>query len=343
MVRMLTGFLAALAIGLPQATAQYLSLNPPYGDEQEIPYLTPEPKPTKNCYFRAEAIYLKYLSGAADQEVAIFSEDGMGGTPGPTALSTGDLSRPGQWGPKLTLGCFNDCGFGWETSYFGLFDGRSSRSVFDEGNLSLPGALGDASFDFRDIDEMLLSSETELHSFEINSTHRIGHWTWLCGIRYLRLADELNIRGIDDDLFDSDYNVRARNNLFGVQAGLRRGGCFGRFGWDVTAKGGIYGNSTTQSQFVTDYESGDSTYYLREPVSANANQVAFIGEVNPNLTFCVTDKLLLTAGYQLLWIEGVSLAANQLDFSNSAFAGSSNHSTGGVLLHGLSAGLEFRW
>ena len=49
------------------------------------------------------------------------------------------------------------------------------------------------------------------------------------------------------------------------------------------------------------------------------------------------------AGYNLLWIEGVALAPDQLDFTNTPTSGTGLTSSSGLFLHGFSAGLEGRW
>jgi hypothetical protein len=48
-------------------------------------------------------------------------------------------------------------------------------------------------------------------------------------------------------------------------------------------------------------------------------------------------------GYNLIWIEGVALAPDQLDFTNTTTSGSGIDTDGGVFLHGVNAGLEARW
>jgi PAS domain S-box-containing protein len=42
-------------------------------------------------------------------------------------------------------------------------------------------------------------------------------------------------------------------------------------------------------------------------------------------------------------IEGVALAPNQLDFTNTPDSGTDVHTNGGVFFHGVNLGLEARW
>jgi len=344
MIRTLYTGLAVLIFSCTPATAQYFhdhavnAHNATAAHEASVAQMASATGACKNHYFQADAIGWKFLRGGADRDVALFNDPA-----GQAALSTGDLGLDTRWGPKLTLGSLHDCGWGWEVSYFGLPQERSSATVTDPENLSLPGDLGFELLDLFEVDQMTLTSASELHSFELNGTRRFGPWLWIAGFRYLRLADELNIRGINDAGFDSEYDLSSRNNLYGFQVGLRRQGWHGRLGWDATAKAGLYGNESRHQQFVTVNDGVNDPFFLREPTGGSVYPVAFIGEINPNLVYRLSDSLHLRAGYNLLWVEGVSLAANQLDFRTVDGAGSGNHTRGGVLLHGLNVGIEFRW
>jgi hypothetical protein len=50
----------------------------------------------------------------------------------------------------------------------------------------------------------------------------------------------------------------------------------------------------------------------------------------------------LRTGYNLIWIEGLALAPDQLDFSNTG-DDAELQDGGGVFLHGVNIGLEGRW
>ena len=48
-------------------------------------------------------------------------------------------------------------------------------------------------------------------------------------------------------------------------------------------------------------------------------------------------------GYNVMWVEGVALAPNQLDFTDTPTSGTELRSTGGVFFHGANAGVVFQW
>ena len=114
----------------------------------------------------------------------------------------------------------------------------------------------------------------------------------------------------------------------------------GRFGWEATGKAGIFGNDAQQTQSVTDFPN----FPLRPTVSSSGGGVAFVGEINLSALYRLTDVWNLRAGYNAMWIEGLALAPDQLDFNFAASpSGNQLHNGGGMFLHGVNVGLEARW
>ena len=60
--------------------------------------------------------------------------------------------------------------------------------------------------------------------------------------------------------------------------------------------------------------------------------------------YALTNVWNLRAGYTILWIEGLALAPNQLNFNLAAPAGGQQvNNSGGMFLHGVNVGLDARW
>ena len=57
----------------------------------------------------------------------------------------------------------------------------------------------------------------------------------------------------------------------------------------------------------------------------------------------LNKRVSVRAGYNLLWIEGVALAPDQLDFTFTSTSGTALNDGGGVFLHGVSVGIEARF
>jgi len=69
--------------------------------------------------------------------------------------------------------------------------------------------------------------------------------------------------------------------------------------------------------------------------------VSFVQELGLNGAYQVTNRWLIRAGYNLFVISGVARAGDQIDFSTTAVPSLNTHGT--AVLHGPSAGIEFRF
>ena len=71
--------------------------------------------------------------------------------------------------------------------------------------------------------------------------------------------------------------------------------------------------------------------------------MSFIGDIGLNATYQFSQCLALRGGYQAYWVEGLALAPNQLDFTNTDTSGTSLNKTGSLFMHGAHLGLMARW
>jgi hypothetical protein len=167
------------------------------------------------------------------------------------------------------------------------------------------------------------------------------------GFRYLNLREHLRIYGERGQQTGSGtiavesgvYDIRTSNNLYGPQVGARVRRWGRRLGWEMAGRAGIFGSDAQQEQYIVDF--------LPEPVrpltSAADGQVAFVGDLNFTGIYRLNDVWNLRAGYNLIWITGVALAPDQLDFNATLPSGDQLDSHGSVFLHGVSCGVEARW
>ena len=255
--------------------------------------------------------------------------------------STGDLTFGLQPGMRLLVGWRQDEFRAYELSYFGIFNWQASATVMGANNLAIPGDLGLASLDFFAADRMTLHYTSRLHNVEANLVESFAtDWSLLAGFRYLTLNEDFGIRSTDLDTGTSNYNIHTTNNLFGAQTGARVCRCWDRFGWDATAKAGIFGNAASQTQSVSDFPPG---FFLRDRRGSSGGQVAFVGDINLSAFYQLNDAWGLRAGYNLLWVQGVALAPDQLDFSDTPTSGTGLNDRGGLFAHGLSVGIHANW
>ena len=244
-----------------------------------------------------------------------------------------------------------------EFSYFGLWQGDASAVAVSLIPMrSLFSRITYLAMYFVDMDRVQVDYSSWVHSFEVNLpcccgccdgaamcdvgparaatkcgsgkaatnaaavTVRCRSFEWFAGFRYLNLGEELNIsaqRTVPGEAEEGTYNIRTANHLYGAQLGARLRRSRGRFGWEATGKAGIFGNDAQQTQSVTDFPN----FPLRPTVSSSRGGVAFVGEINLSALYRLTDVWNLRAGYNAMWIEGLALAPDQLDFNFAAAPG----------------------
>ncbi len=270
-------------------------------------------------------------------------------TTGETLLSVGNLDFNASGGVRAGFGVRTCTGIAWEFNYLGLFDQSTSAFMGLADELALPGALGVAVNDSVVTDQVAVRYASSLNSAEVDRvtcryscvcpTH-CRSLEWLYGFRYLNLSERFSIAGADLGGSTSVYRIHTNNNLFGAQVGSRLQRRYKQLSWEAIGKVGIFGNAANQfGDSIVDL-SGDP---IRPTRSANSGQVAFVGDLNLTGICPINHVWGLRAGYNLIWIEGVALAPNQLDFTNTSTSGTRLSTNGGVFLHGLNVGLEARW
>ena len=81
--------------------------------------------------------------------------------------------------------------------------------------------------------------------------------------------------------------------------------------------------------------------------SASDTKAAFIGEAGVNGSFQVTRCLSVRAGYQIIWLQDVALASNQIPVTGTPVGGVITPTgidvNGHVFFHGINLGADFRY
>jgi hypothetical protein len=241
-------------------------------------------------------------------------------------LNAKDFSFPTSYGPRLAiLGEDLFMGMDFEAVYFS-FDGFSAgQSTSDPAGMNYmlfgsptpvsPGA------------EVSYYYVSRLHNVELNLRHPLcNNLSWLVGGRYVDLHEDLNstILGVPSAQANTD------NHLYGFQIGLDGSlSMRQRYCIEAVVKAGVF-NNYTDVLFTGANPSnlGDRTQHL-----------AFVGEVGLMSHCMLTDHLSVRAGYEVMWIDGVSLAGDQFESLNPA--NPKPHVGGTLFYHGALAGMEF--
>ena len=303
-------------------------------------------------YGQSEALFMVRDNGAFDQPVVRDTNLAAGSD---TVLAAPDPGFEFETGVRLMLGYRLGEPWALEGSYFSVLGITADEVITGNNNLALPD-LGAASIDFRDADMMRIDYRSDVESAELNLVRTCSYeiepflyanacciqrdFSTFVGFRYMRLDEAFNIESTDLASGTSDYNILAGNELYGAQVGARLRDAWDWFGIDVVAKVGVFGNDARQEQFVTDQ---GATVLLRPTVAAADERVAFLGELGGSITCQLTDGFALRFGYNVVWIEGLALAPDQLDFTTLPQSGTLLSTDGGVVLHGANAGVEVYW
>lgn len=282
-------------------------------------------------YVQAEAMFLWRNNDTRVQPVIISSATSA------TVFDTRSADFDTGIGPRALIGLrTSDC-TAWECQYFSALDMSGSSSVSSPGQLNAAGSFPQL-LGWDAIDGANVRYSSELHNVEINHVHTWGELSLLGGFRFVRLSEDYDL-GVTQSLGSDAYNVHTENNMYGAQLGGRWRECRGKFFWDFTGKAGIFGNDANQSQYLT--SAGGAQ--LQRNFTSFDSSVAFVGDLNLSIGFRMNQVWAVRCGYNVLWIDQVALAANQLDFAINSGAGRTITSNGDVILHGINVGLEGRW
>lgn len=276
-----------------------------------------------------------------------------------TLVTTSQAGVNSLSGMRATFGL--RCG-DWGTAEFGYlnyFDSNGSLSVSDAdfpgAVLALPGDLGGASNVFNGVNRVQATYGSQFNSYELNfvsccvreccdcnGSSPVGSIEWLAGFRYMSLNEQFNIYGERDEIGGvetGNYNAVTTNDLYGAQIGVRGRKCWGRISGEVVGKAGLFANQASQSQYMVDFPD----FNFRPLTSTTGSGMAFGGELGITGIYQINQNWGLRAGYNLIWLQGLALAPEQLDYTFTPESGTALHRDGGLFLHGLSLGVEARW
>lgn len=253
---------------------------------------------------------------------------------GETVLDASDFDFNWEAGPDIAVIRSINSGLGAiEARYFSINDSQATKSLYaDVWIPTVPPLVSDG---WVDIDAMYSS---RLYSAEINYRHNPANdFCWLVGFRWVQFDENLELDSYSP-LNEATIVFDAENQLYGGQIGLDwrifdRGG---PIAVNSVFKAGVFGNSASNS-FLLRQDTGPSFR-----ASDAANQVAFVGEIDITAVYRWTDHIALRGGYQLLWVEGVAVAADQVAATN-LITENGIDTRGGVFYQGALVGIDFSW
>ena len=272
-------------------------------------------------------------------------------------LDANDVRPTVGIGPRLALLREFDACNAFEANYFIV------QSLLGDASLPLtdPPAYEQADingFIYNDIDSVAVNTKSLIQSAELNYRRRKGFVTFLAGFRWVEWMSAMQI----NDTFttttgtsfsgDDSFLTQTGNELYGGQLGCdlmlwNRGQTIRVNG---LGKAGVFYNQAFQrTTIMTMAPPGSPGFTPIDRIEAESmQQTSFFGEVGANATVELTRWLSWRVGYTLFWLSGVATPAEQLsvvtlDPGTGATVTNGINTSGSVLLHGVTTGVEARW
>lgn len=247
-----------------------------------------------------------------------------------------DLSFDWDAGFRATVGWFCQDGQTFEVTYIDLGDWHAGNQFGINAPLNIPGTpvplIAGSKFS--------TDYSSRLNSIEMN--YRLSHtynWSFLLGLRYIYTHENLQF-SIDTPGPDARISARTDNNLFGPQLGGEYYyHCSQRLKLVGTGKLSLMANALSQRSQV---QVGNTTFL---DSADGSTDVTFLVELGAMVHYRFGEHWTLRGGYQMLLLEGLALAPGQFPGDGTLRVPERINADGnsGVLYHGLSGGLEFRW
>jgi len=283
---------------------------------------------------------------------------------GPTVFNANQFQSDPLAAPRLTIARLDESGRGFDASYLyaGTFYSNSSLPLVTNGYAFAPPGIynnrwGQDNTPLSAAQQQLTSS---LQTAEINFREPIG-WgatRLLAGFRWFQWRENWQMIDQFEDPSDptitgtDNWRTNCLNNLYGGQIGLdsvlwNKGQ--GGMRLDGLVKAGAYYNAANQSSAYDymSYQGGAPIFGFSRAITVNGPAgAAFSGEVGLTGVVPLRRNLDLRVGYFGLWLQGLAQPTRQLSGQTlNQFAAPSGTITtnGGVVLQGISLGLEGRW
>lgn len=311
---------------------------------------------------RRELTALAFVSGSIVQNLAL-------------SMTTEAATFGFEPGMRLTLGKFlgrdkKNQDQSIEFSYLGMNEWLTGHAVANvTANLFYVSLIdGDAAgFKFADLHGF--SYKSNFNSYEINARVRSrlgkdrmvlkanGHWqresnkgrmtSYFGGLRLISIDEEFSyfargrtvFQGATPDAHSGDLLVKANNDMFGFQLGAEFYEQTYHWSYGLRGKVGALVNFADQRstyQFVDTVTSGTPFN-----VAANDEQLTLLLELSIAATYQLRPNVALRFSYDLLYLQGLALAPEQLSFNSQDQARINTGSF--TLFDGASFGFEVIW
>jgi len=321
--------------------------------------------PPRGCWY-ARTDFLMLRRDVGGVEIARF-DSVLTDTiyPQEIALTTNDFEEPFRPGMSVMIGhTLGESPYQVEFTYFTANDWESALSVRNttQNELGTAGNLYSQFSNFGNPEALIgfdynnhvsIREQSDMYNVEFNVRHLlpiVKHGmavSWLVGVRHIGVGEQFDYLSesfVPTALGSTlTLSTKTRNNLWGAQVGSRveiyvQNNCWINF----EAKGALCSNSTRQETSGALVSGGTSTAIDQE---RSDNVTAYVGDLALELVYRPTSHLATRFGYQALWVDRLTLAAqNYAPPSEALLLGPAQINVrGNAVYHGPHIGLEVTW
>jgi hypothetical protein len=184
------------------------------------------------------------------------------------------------------------------------------------------------------------------------------YMSYLYGLRIMTVDETFKFQswseGIDPFFFNTptnpfgsmttghgDYTAVTHNTLLGLQIGAEMTFRKCRWAWGVDAKIGPYINWATQQSNIDAFIDNQPQHNVAQQLAGSRCEASLIGETGFETTYKFRPNLVGRASYDFMWVSGLALAPDQLQFvANPVNRVNAN---GLIFTQGVSLSLEWLW
>ena len=250
------------------------------------------------------------------------------------------------------------------------------RTPYPELN-QLPGATPQQqtlSLAFNNGTSYAISYRSNINNFEINGRivprgepdrlvlHPDGRWreecqpgtymSYLYGLRYMQLDENFTFHSQTEGFFTpspnlvrytgtGDYDIVTHNDMLGLQIGADMTFRKCKWAWGVQAKAGPYINFSNEDSTISGQVVGPSLPNVTQRLVGDRYTAAIISEVGFQAIYKFRPNLMARAAWDFMWVSGVALAPEQLQFVANPTERINTNGT--IFSQGVSLGLEWMW
>ena len=257
--------------------------------------------------------------------------------------------------------------FDWSTTY--SLDAITQGSAGQAASLfSTLGGGGSIPEGWSSLDNITYTYEADFNSFELNLITRARPnrdqlvlrpdgswarqasnsklWTYEFGLRTILMNESFRYTGVgafnsdgDPVAHSGDYTVRTHNGLFGLQGGATYDFQHENWEWGIRIKGGLFANFADRQSRVITNSQGVQTGGQAQDIDDETLTALLEGSMF--VRYYLRPNLIVRASYDVLYLQGMALAPEQLGLGNQAFP--PFNMGGDALLQGGFFGFESVW